>query len=75
MKNNLNNNKNKWLVFVGISGQMGLTIFFFYKLGSWLQYEFPISGVNFEKITTLLGVFLAIYTVISQVIHISNKNQ
>ena len=72
--NNSNHNKNQWLVFVGISGQMGLTIFVFFKIGGWLQQYYASNMINFEKIFTLIGVFLAIYSVIAQVIRLSNKN-
>jgi ATP synthase protein I len=73
--NKVRNNNKQWLAFIGISGQMGLTIFVFYKMGQWLESNYTLNRIDLEKTFTLLGVFLAIYTVISQVIHISNKNQ
>ncbi|UYW00895.1 AtpZ/AtpI family protein [Flavobacterium agricola] len=68
------NNNTKWLVFVGIPAQMGLTIYLFYQFGVWLDANYASNTINYEKALTLLGVFLAIYVVIKQVQEVSNKN-
>lgn len=53
---------------------MGLVIFGFSYLGSWLdETNSNVEETNF-KIFTLIGVFIAIYQVISQVNQI-NKNK
>ena len=65
---------NKWLALINIPFQMGLVIFGFSYLGSWLdETNSNVEETNF-KIFTLIGVFIAIYQVISQVNQI-NKNK
>lgn len=65
---------NKWLSLINIPFQMGLIIFGFSYLGSWLDETNNNSeGTNF-KLLTLIGVFISIYQVISQVNQI-NKNK
>jgi len=64
----------KWVTFIGISAQMGVTIFLFNQLGLWLDATYVFLNINFEKTVTVLGVFIAIYSVIAQVIRISNTN-
>ena len=65
---------NKWLALITIPFQMGLVIFGFSYLGSWLdETNSNVEETNF-KIFTLIGVFIAIYQVISQVNQI-NKNK
>lgn len=66
-------NTNKWLVFTSLSFQMGITIFIFYKLGEWIDKKYLIEGEWGTKTVTLLGIFVAMYQVISQVNKL-NKN-
>lgn len=61
------NNTNKWLVFTSIPFQMGITIYVFYKIGGWLDKKLLIHDEWGTKIVTLLGIFAAMYQVISQV--------
>ena len=65
---------NKWLVFMNIPFQMGLIIFAFSYLGSWLDEKYKNSSEIYFKVLTLLGVFVAIFQVIRQVNQI-NKNK
>lgn len=58
---------NKWLALVTIPSQMGVTIFLFFKLGEWLDSSYPNSIFYYDKVLTLLGVFVALYNVIKQV--------
>lgn len=58
---------NKWLVFMNIPFQMGLIIFGFSCLGSWLDEKYPNPDDSFLKGITLFGVFVALYNVIKQV--------
>ncbi len=67
------NNTNKWLVFTSIPFQMGITIYVFYKIGGWLDKKLLIHDEWGTKIVTLLGIFAAMYQVISQVNKL-NKN-
>ena len=68
------NNTNKWLVFTSIPFQMGITIYVFYKIGGWLDKKLLIHDEWGTKIVTLLGIFAAMYQVISQVNKL-NKNE
>ncbi|CAM3765710.1 AtpZ/AtpI family protein [Flavobacterium cucumis] len=64
---------NKWLHLIHIPFQMGLVIFVFSYLGELVDaYYKNKSQINF-KIATLIGVFIAIYLVISQVNQINKK--
>lgn len=58
---------NKWLQFLNIPFQMGAIIFAFAFLGQWLDEKYASENKKFTIILTLLGVFLALYNVISQV--------
>ncbi|MFY7988281.1 MAG: AtpZ/AtpI family protein [Flavobacterium sp.] len=64
---------NKWLVFINIPFQMGLIIFGFSYLGSWLDEKYPNTNNYFFKGITLFGVFVALYNVIKQVNQLNNK--
>ena len=65
---------NKWLALITIPFQMGLVIFGFSYLGTWLDETNNNKEETNFKIFTLIGVFIAIYHVISQVNQI-NKNK
>ena len=74
MDSNNKKQSNKWLALINIPFQMGLIIFGFSYLGTWLdETNNNVAETNF-KIFTLIGVFIAIYQVISQVNQI-NKNK
>jgi len=64
---------NKWLVFTTIPFQMAAIIYLFYKIGEWLDKKYLIVNEWGAKIVTLLGIFIAMYQVISQVNKL-NKN-
>lgn len=66
-------NTSKWLIFTSIPFQMGVTIYLFYKLGNWLDKKYLIANEWGTKSVTLLGIFVALYQVISQVNKL-NKN-
>lgn len=63
---NKKKNSHKWLSLINIPFQMGVIIFAFSYLGKWLDKKYLLDNV-FTTIFTLLGVFLALYNVISQV--------
>ncbi len=52
---------------------MGLIIFGFSYLGSWLDKKYPNPEGYFLKGITLFGVFVALYNVIKQVNQLNNK--
>ncbi|MCL9804081.1 AtpZ/AtpI family protein [Flavobacterium amniphilum] len=65
---------NKWLVLINIPIQMGLIIFLFFKLGEWLDINHPNDKIYYSKLLTVVGVFLALYSVIKQVNRLGNNN-
>ena len=64
----------KWLSLINIPIQMGAIIFLFYKLGFWLDKNYPNDKIYYFKILTSVGVFLAMYNVYRQISEI-NKLQ
>ncbi|MGO1595528.1 MAG: AtpZ/AtpI family protein [Sphingobacterium sp.] len=65
---------NKWLVFTTMPFQMGVTIYVFYWLGSWLDGKYDAQGDWWMKGLTMLGVCISLYQFIRQVNYI-NKNE
>ena len=65
---------NKWLAFINIPIQMGVIIFLFAYLGTWLDENHPSPKVYYTKILVMVGVALALYNVYRQVNEI-NKTQ
>jgi len=53
---------------------MGLTIYLGSLLGEWLDQKYPNDSELYTKICTLAAVFGAIYSVIRQVIKITDNN-
>lgn len=64
---------NKWLQLINIPIQMGVVIFLFAYLGTFLDENYPHSKIYYKTPLVLLGVFLALYNVNRQVNQI-NKN-
>ncbi|MFP9116915.1 AtpZ/AtpI family protein [Flavobacterium sp. RNTU_13] len=63
-----NNKKpNPWLALISIPTQMGLIIFLFSKLGSWLDEKYPNPNGLYFIICTMAGVAVALYNVVRQV--------
>jgi ATP synthase protein I len=60
-------NNTKWLSLINIPIQMGIIIFLFYKLGFWLDANYPSPKVFYYKLLTMTGVFIAMYNVYRQV--------
>ena len=65
----------KYLRFSGIAIQMGLTIYLGSKLGEWLDQKYQNTDQLYTKICTLAAVFGAMYSVIRQVIKLTNNNE
>jgi len=65
---------NKYLRFSSIAIQMGLTIYLGSILGEWLDSFFSNENQLYYKICTLFAVFLAIFSVIRQVIKFTNND-
>lgn len=72
---NQNNKKqpNKYIKFTSIALQMGLTIYLGSKLGEWLDQKYSTTNQIYYKVVTLIAVAVAMFSVIYQVIKITNK--
>ncbi|MDW5289025.1 AtpZ/AtpI family protein [Formosa sp. PL04] len=66
---------NKYIRFTSIALQMGLTIYLGSVLGQWLDVEFNNDNQLYFKIVTLLAVLIAMFSVIRQVLNITNKDK
>ncbi|MFC7446031.1 AtpZ/AtpI family protein [Mesoflavibacter profundi] len=64
---------NKYIRFTSIALQMGLTIYFGSKLGEWLDQKYNTTNQIYYKVITLIAVGVAMFSVIYQVIKITNK--
>lgn len=67
-------NYNKWLSLINIPIQMGLIIFVFYKIGFWLDQNYASQTIEYYKLLTMLGVFIALYNVYRQVNEIGKNS-
>ncbi|ATA67928.1 hypothetical protein CGC48_04335 [Capnocytophaga cynodegmi] len=65
---------NKWIKFSQAGLQMAITIAICVFLGDWLDRKFPNLYPLFTVVLSLLGVFVAIYSVIRQVMNMSDKS-
>ena len=76
-EDNKSNNKNpsKWLALINIPIQMGVIIFLFSYLGSWLDEKYPSPKVYYVKILVIVGVFLSLYNVMRQVNEINKSSE
>jgi membrane protein DedA with SNARE-associated domain len=65
---------NKYVRFTGIAFQMGGTIYLGSLLGGWLDTKFINEHELYTKIVTLVAVFISMFSVIRQVIKITNQD-
>ena len=65
---------NKWLTLINIPIQMGVIIFLFFKLGEWLDANYPNPKIYYYKFITIVGVFIALYNVFRQVNEIGKNS-
>ncbi len=76
LKNNKPGNRpNPYIRFTTIAFQMGATIYLGSELGKWLDVKFPNEQQLYYKVVSLVAIFLAIFSVIRQVIRLTNKEQ
>lgn len=74
LKNNKRGNQlNPFLRFTTIGLQMGLTIYLGSELGKWLDVTYPNDNQIYYKVVSLLAIFLAMFSVIRQVLKMTNK--
>lgn len=52
---------------------MGIIIFLSFKLGEWLDVNYPSNTFYYSKLITIIGVFIALYNVYRQVQQIGEK--
>lgn len=64
-----------WLKFSSLGLQMGLTIYFAHLIGVWLDKNYGSEGMNYNKLFTVLAVFGSTYSIIRQVIKMSNESE
>lgn len=75
MKNPEKKQLNKYVRFTTMALQMGLTIYLGSLLGGWLDYKLESDNQLYFKIVTLLAVFIAMFTVIRQVLDITKNDK
>lgn len=66
-KRNSGRESAKWIVFATMPFQMGVVIYLFHLLGQWLQSKTEAESEWVYHCLVLLGIFVALYQVISQV--------
>ena len=67
--------RNKWLALINIPIQMGVIIFLFSYLGTWLDVKFPNKHDVFVKLLTLVGVAIAFYNINRQLKDINKSSE
>lgn len=70
-----NKRSSKWLALINIPIQMGVIIFLFSYLGTWLDENHPNPKFYYNKVLVMVGVFLALYNVIRQVNEINKEKE
>ena len=65
---------NKWLALINIPVQMGVIVFGFSYLGSWLDMKYTNSHGIYVKILTLVGVAISFYNINRQLKDINNSS-
>ncbi len=73
-QNKVTKTSNVWLKFSSLGLQMGLTIYLSHLLGVWLDKNHPSDSFGYDKVLTLFAVFGSTYSVIRQVIKMSNED-
>jgi hypothetical protein len=64
-----------WLKFSSLGLQMGLSIYLASLLGAWLDKNYPSEFITYNKVLTLFAVFGSTFSVIRQVIKMSNDDE
>jgi hypothetical protein len=64
-----------WLKFSSLGLQMGLSIYLASLLGTWLDKNHPSDIFAYNKVLTLFAVFGSTFSVIRQVIKMSNDDE
>jgi F0F1-type ATP synthase assembly protein I len=72
-KNNPKKPYHSYVVFSGIAIQMGVVIAIFSYFGIWLDRKYTHENRIFTIVFSLLGVFVALYSTIKQVINYTKR--
>ncbi|SFT79672.1 Putative F0F1-ATPase subunit Ca2+/Mg2+ transporter [Lishizhenia tianjinensis] len=67
-------NYSKFIRFTGLGLQMGVSIWLGSLIGEWLDKKYPSEHISYYKVVTLFVVFGSIYSIIRQVIKLSNQD-
>lgn len=62
----------KFVRFTGMGLQMGVTIWVASLIGEWLDGKYPSTWISYFKVCTIVAVFGSTYSIIRQVIKMSN---
>ncbi len=66
MTKNKNNSVKRWAALSAIGIEMGVIIYVFVKLGTWLDQQYNPEGKLFTVIFTLVGVAGSLFLVVKQ---------
>ncbi len=66
MTKNKNNSVKRWVALSAIGIEMGVIIYVFVKLGTWLDQQYNPEGKIFTVIFTLAGVAGSLFLVLKQ---------
>lgn len=69
------NKSSVWLKFSSLGLQMGLSIYLASLLGTWLDKNYLSDIFAYNKVLTLFAVFGSTFSVIRQVIKMSNDDE
>lgn len=67
-------NYSKFIRFTGLGLQMGAAIYVGSLIGEWLDEKYPSEYISYYKVVTLFTVFGSMFSIIRQVIKISNQD-
>jgi len=65
---------NKYLVLIGISTQMGITIYLFIYFGKKLDANYSNGGKLYTTVFTLLGLAISLYNLLRQLNKINEQD-
>ncbi|EEI94106.1 hypothetical protein HMPREF0765_0438 [Sphingobacterium spiritivorum ATCC 33300] len=65
---------NKWMMFIAMPSQMGITVYLFYMLGTWLDKKYGWENEVAMKVSTFIGVIVSMYYFIKQANRLSKND-
>ena len=67
------NNLKRWGVLSAIGIEMGVIIYVFVKLGSWLDINFNDGTNGYIIISTFIGIAISLFLVVKQTAKLNSK--